>query len=205
MVSVGTRFFMSLFWKFGVEKVSVSAYQSLLIGFVTYLIEEGKNPEEINDILKKVGSAGVEKQIMEYTEKRPFPKNLIEFAKAADIWIKMYAGKYFDKIFVEVNEDGRKISLHWILKNNILTKDIESPNLKVKLDSFIAGIIEGAAVFGADYMEETKKGYEYIKCDEIKCITTGDGYCEFVLEARLSEEAAEFVKGKYNAGKTQLK
>jgi len=196
-MSLRDKFLVSLFWKIGIEKVNVSAYQSILIGFITYLLEEDKSPQEINEILKKVGAAGVEKQIMEYTERKPFPKDLSEFAKAADLWIKMYAGKYFDKIYMDISEDGRKISIHWILKDNILSKGIDSPNLNIKMDSYIAGIIEGAAIVGADYMEETKKGYESIKCDEIRCRATGDEHCEFVLEVRLEDEATKIVREKY--------
>jgi len=192
-------------WRVAVEKVSASAYMSILIAFITHLLEEGKSPEEINTILKKSGYVVAEKLIMEYMEREPFPENLKDFAKATNLWMKMFAGKDFDKIFIDVEEDGKKVRIHMIVRDNPLTKNIEAPNPDLKLDNLLAGIFEAAARMGADYMEETKVGIKKLSCEEVRCISAGSDACEFVLEIELSDEGARKVKEKLKLGRNTIR
>ncbi len=204
-MSSWTRIKGEFLWRITVEKVSASAYASLLIAFVTYLLEEGRTPEEINAILKKSGYVVAERLIMEYMNKQPFPSNIKEFARTTSLWTKMFIGKDFDKIVVDVQDEGKKVLVHMSIKDNPLTKNIEAPNPNLRLDSILAGIFEAAARMGIDYMEETKLGAKKISCEEIKCVSAGDDVCEFILEFELEEEGAKKVIEKLKIGKNIIR
>ncbi|OYT27726.1 MAG: hypothetical protein B6U95_05675 [Thermofilum sp. ex4484_82] len=193
---MGIRGFIA--WKFIAKKTRRILFQSLVASTIEYLENLGKKPSEIYKDLKEIGKKMGMWIYSEYLSKAgSASKSIWDHGANFNLGFKFFTGKTFDNIYYNISENGKDVKIHYIIKDNPICKGIKPPAPEIKPSAIVAGVFE--------WIEENRKedwNATSVTCDEVKCIASGDEFCEIVFHFKLNEKGAEEVLKKIG-GKPQ--
>ena len=158
------------------EKLNIYIYTSLLQSYISYLINEGADAQEIVNELKKAGRIIADLMHDHFVSMmRNLPSTIQELPSFLNLLLKFLIGRYFSEMRMEAGEESVRVVCR--IKRCPLCFQLHTPIPEVPLCLPLAGIIERIC---EDFLEDL--GMKSVKCEETRCISRGEEFCEFVLE-----------------------
>lgn len=135
-----------------------------------------------------------------YLEVGEFHEELEKIPENYDFAYDVFVGVDFDDIWYVIPESREYFEVHFRIYDNPTSKRISSPNPEIKVDNFMAGVIEWISQLLEDDLNTEK-----ITCNEIECKAAGDDYCEYVLKFEWAQEMAHKTLKKFDIGTHTVK
>ena len=156
--------------------MNLFSYTSGVLAFIVYLMQIGRNPDEINNIQKNIGRKVADAIFNDFISKlKRVPRNINELRSFVNGLLEYSVGQKFDQ--VEIRGGGREVMIICRVKSCKFCLDLESPLPAIFMCSELAGIIERIIE-----RLSTDLGIKSVKCQETRCRARGDAYCEFVIK-----------------------
>lgn len=182
LLGVTMSFLRKLLGRKPKEDTKLFLFRGLFSSTISYIVSASESPSEANQILKNMGREAAEMLFQKYLEVGEIHANLEKIPYDFNYAYKTFAGEEFDDIWSLVPEGKQLCEIHFRIYDNPTSKNLKSPNPEIKVDNFMAGVME----WSFQLLKEDLNVQE-VSSDEIKCQAAGDDYCEYKVSFKWEE------------------